>query len=147
MCNQQPQSPPHASFQSLPSRERNTQLPRSQISLSMTWVSWMITVYTICVCPLPGESQGRWSLVGCRLWGRTELDTTEATQQQQQQLSVHTVCDIHSCGWNIRRLFLSLLSTLSLSFMLSEMMKIFYLRRSEESHISNVQYLIYNQIF
>ena len=27
---------------------------------------------------LPGESQGRWSL-GCRLWGRTESDTTEAT--------------------------------------------------------------------
>ena len=26
---------------------------------------------------LPGESQGRGSLVGCRLWGRTELDTTE----------------------------------------------------------------------
>ena len=25
------------------------------------------------------------SLVGCRLWGRTELDTTEATSQQQQQ--------------------------------------------------------------
>ena len=28
---------------------------------------------------LPGESQGWWSLVGCRLWGRTESDTTEAT--------------------------------------------------------------------
>ena len=28
---------------------------------------------------LPGESQGRESLVGCRLWGRTESDTTEAT--------------------------------------------------------------------
>ena len=28
---------------------------------------------------LPGESQGRGSLVGCRLWGRTELDTTEET--------------------------------------------------------------------
>ena len=28
---------------------------------------------------LPGESQGRRSLEGCRLWGRTELDTTEAT--------------------------------------------------------------------
>ena len=28
---------------------------------------------------LPGESQGQRSLVGCRLWGRTELDTTEAT--------------------------------------------------------------------
>ena len=26
---------------------------------------------------LPGESQGRWRLVGCRLWGRTESDTTE----------------------------------------------------------------------
>ena len=34
---------------------------------------------------LPGESQGRGSLVGCRLWGRTEADTTEATQQQQQK--------------------------------------------------------------
>ena len=28
---------------------------------------------------LPGESQGRGSLVGRRLWGRTESDTTEAT--------------------------------------------------------------------
>ena len=26
---------------------------------------------------LPGESQGWWGLVGCRLWGRTESDTTE----------------------------------------------------------------------
>ena len=31
---------------------------------------------------LPGESQGWGSLVGCRLWGRTESDTTEATYQQ-----------------------------------------------------------------
>ena len=28
---------------------------------------------------LPGESPGLGSLVGCCLWGRTELDTTEAT--------------------------------------------------------------------
>ena len=28
---------------------------------------------------LPGESQGRLSLVGCHLWGCTESDTTEAT--------------------------------------------------------------------
>ena len=28
---------------------------------------------------LPGESHGRRSLVGCSSWGRTELDTTEAT--------------------------------------------------------------------
>ena len=34
---------------------------------------------------LPGESQGRGSLVGCHLWGRTEADMTEVTQQQQQQ--------------------------------------------------------------
>ena len=27
---------------------------------------------------LPGESQGRGSLAGCRLWGHTESDTTEA---------------------------------------------------------------------
>ena len=38
---------------------------------------------------LPGESQGRGSLVGCHLWGRTGSDTTEATQQQQQQQSKH----------------------------------------------------------
>ena len=28
---------------------------------------------------LPGGSQGQGSLVGCRLWGHTESDTTEAT--------------------------------------------------------------------
>ena len=28
---------------------------------------------------LPGESQGWRGLVGCRLWGRTELDMTDAT--------------------------------------------------------------------
>ena len=33
---------------------------------------------------LPGESQGQGSLVGCRLWGHTESDTTEVTWQQQQ---------------------------------------------------------------
>jgi len=34
---------------------------------------------------LPGESQGRGSLVGCRLWGRTESD-----KQQQQQQATNT---------------------------------------------------------
>ena len=43
---------------------------------------------------LPGESQGWGSLVGCHLWGRTESDMTEATQQQQQLLShVRCFCD------------------------------------------------------
>ena len=44
---------------------------------------------------LPGESQGRGTLLGCRLWGRTESDMTEATwqqQQQQQQLIEMTLC-------------------------------------------------------
>ena len=35
---------------------------------------------------LPGESQGRRSLVGRHLWGRTESDTTDATYQQEQCL-------------------------------------------------------------
>ena len=34
---------------------------------------------------LPVESQGWGSLVGCRLWGRTESEMTEATYQQQQE--------------------------------------------------------------
>ena len=34
---------------------------------------------------LPRESQGWGSLVGCSPWGRTELDTTEVTQQPQQK--------------------------------------------------------------
>ena len=35
----------------------------------------MATHYSV----LPGESQGWRSLVGCRLWGRTESDITEVT--------------------------------------------------------------------
>ena len=34
---------------------------------------------------LAGESQGQGSLVGFHLWGRTELDTTEVTQQYKQK--------------------------------------------------------------
>ena len=48
------------------------------ISLSlftfMHWRKWQPTPVF-----LPGESQGWGSLVGCRLWGRTESDVTEAT--------------------------------------------------------------------
>ena len=42
---------------------------------------------------LPGESYGQRSLVGYRLWGHTELDTTEVTQQQK-----HTVV-YQKCHW------------------------------------------------
>ena len=45
---------------------------------------------------LTGEAQGWQSLVGCRLWGRTESDTTEATQQQQK-------LEMHSKVWKIKK--------------------------------------------
>ena len=44
--------------------------------------SHMCVCVCVCVCVytlLPGESQGRRSLVDCHLWGRTESDMTEAT--------------------------------------------------------------------
>ena len=48
---------------------------------------------------LPGESQGWGSLVGCRLWGRTESDTTEATQpQQHKSLPSYGVHPSYKCG-------------------------------------------------
>ena len=40
---------------------------------------------------LPGESQERGSLVGCRPWGHTDSDTTEVIEQQQQQ-QVGVIC-------------------------------------------------------
>ena len=40
---------------------------------------------------LPGESQGRGSLVGCHLWGRTESDTTEATEQSSSNTDLIAV--------------------------------------------------------
>ena len=40
---------------------------------------------------LPGESQGWGSLVGGCLWGHTESDTTEATQQQQQRGQINQI--------------------------------------------------------
>ena len=52
---------------------------------------------------LPGESQGRGSLVGCCLRGHTESDTTEVTQQPQWQFGgsgTHIDCldCLHLCG-------------------------------------------------
>ena len=50
---------------------------------------------------LPGESQGRGSLVGCRHWGRTESDTTEATEQQRLCLCPPYCfqCPFHPAPW------------------------------------------------
>ena len=43
---------------------------------------------------LPGESQGRGSLVGCHLWGRTESHTTDATSSSSSsssKISIKTI--------------------------------------------------------
>ena len=49
---------------------------------------------------LPGESQGRGSLVGCSPWGRTESDMTEVMQQQSivyiyQSFLIHSSANGH----------------------------------------------------
>ena len=57
--------------------------------LLFTFVHWR-RKWQLTPVFLPGESQGRGSLVGCHLWGRTESDTTEVTaQHQQQQQGLH----------------------------------------------------------
>ena len=40
---------------------------------------------------LPGESQGRGILVGCCLWGLTESDTTEVTQQRHTHTHIYGI--------------------------------------------------------
>ena len=49
---------------------------------------------------LPGESQGWLSLAGCHLWGHTESDTTEATEQQQQvgKASLNIMATVTICS-------------------------------------------------
>ena len=49
----------------------------TSLSLS-TFMHWKRKWQPIPVF-LPGESQGQGSLLGCRGWGHTELDTTEVT--------------------------------------------------------------------
>ena len=58
--------------------ESRTQL--SNFTFTFTFMHWRRKWHPTPVF-LPGESQGRGSLAGCRLWGHTELDMTEATQQ------------------------------------------------------------------
>ena len=51
---------------------------------------------------LAWRTPGMGSLVGCRLWGRTESGTTEATQQQQQMaknLPAMQETRVWSLGW------------------------------------------------
>ena len=48
----------------------------------------MATYSSVLAWSIPGTG----SLVGCRLWGRTESDMTEATEQQQQQRHADSSC-------------------------------------------------------
>ena len=61
--------------------ESGTQLS----DFSFTFMHWRRKWQPIPVF-LPGQSQGQGSLVGCLLWGHTELDRTEVTWRQQQQM-------------------------------------------------------------
>ena len=47
---------------------------------------------------LPGESQGRWSLVGCHLWGRTELDPTERLSSSSSSSAGCSVMSLTLCN-------------------------------------------------
>ena len=56
---------------------------KKEVGLSHRLLSWSLLWHPTPVL-LPGKPHGQKSLVGCSPWGRTESDTTEATQQQQQ---------------------------------------------------------------
>ena len=62
----------------LPSMGSQSRTRLKQLSSSSSMYIWRRKWQPTPVF-LPGESQGQGSLVGCRLWGRTESDTTEAT--------------------------------------------------------------------
>ena len=48
---------------------------------------------------LPGESQGRGSLVGCHVWGCTDSDTTEVTQQLSKECTLEqSFLGLNSCS-------------------------------------------------
>ena len=61
-----------------PGRSRRVQHNRTTSLSLFTFMHWRRKWQPTPVF-LPRESQGRGSPVGCRLWGRTESDTTEAT--------------------------------------------------------------------
>ena len=54
----------------------------------------MATHSSILAWRIPGTEE----LVGRRLWGRTESDTTEVTQQQQQQQGYRGAYETHGNG-------------------------------------------------
>ena len=59
-------------------RVTNSQTPLSDFTFTFPFMHWRRKWQPTPVL-LPGESQEWGSLVGCRLWGCTELDMTEET--------------------------------------------------------------------
>ena len=57
--------------------EMQTQAPELSKSGFSSWLLEITIQWHPTPVFLPGESQGRGSLVGCSLWGHTESDTTE----------------------------------------------------------------------
>ena len=65
------------------------------------WLSWRRQWQPTPVL-LPGESQGWRSLVGCRLWGHTESDTTEATWRRRRRFSIkESTCQCRRCRFDV----------------------------------------------
>ena len=66
------------------------------------WILWWVPA-SLQPTPvfLPGESQGQRSLVGCRLWGHMESDTTEEAQQRQQQQLAYNCLFLYFFAWRL----------------------------------------------
>ena len=59
----------------LSGRNKVSKVGRKRLGITWIWRrKWQPTPVF-----LPGKSQGQKSLVGCRPWGHTELDTTKVT--------------------------------------------------------------------
>ena len=81
--DQMPWSSPHSGtlawkipWMEEPGRLQSMGSLRVRHNFTFTFMHWRGKCQSTPVF-LPGESQGWGSLVGCRLWGRTESDTTE----------------------------------------------------------------------
>ena len=70
-----------------------------------THVPWILWCVPASWHPSPvfllGDSQGQRSLVGCRLWGRTESDMTEEVQQRLQQQLAYNCLFLHFFAWRL----------------------------------------------
>ena len=77
----------------------------------------MATHSSVLAWRIPGTE----GLVGCHLWGHTESDTTEATQQQQQQACVY----FKFMSMKTRKLGVCFAVKMSSSFLPAELMLVF----------------------